>query len=69
MVENGTASFEGVISPTNATNKLITWSSNNTKVATVDSKGNVKAIKAGSAVITVTTKDGVKKVSFGGTVK
>ncbi|MBT2720062.1 Ig-like domain-containing protein [Bacillus sp. ISL-46] len=66
MVENGTAYFEGVIRPTN---KLITWSSNNTKVATVDSKGNVKAIKAGSAVITATTKDGVKKASFGVTVK
>ena len=44
-----------VISPSNATNKAVTWKSSNTKVATVDGKGNVKAIGAGSATITVTT--------------
>jgi uncharacterized protein YjdB len=64
-----TASFEAIVSPTNVTNKLVTWSSSDTKVATVDSKGNVKAVKVGKATITATTKDGAKKANIGVTVK
>jgi uncharacterized protein YjdB len=64
-----TASFEAMVSPTNATNNLVIWTSSDNKVATVDSKGNVKAIKAGKATITATTKDGAKKASLGITVK
>ena len=48
------------VSPSNATNKKVTWKSSNTSVATVDSDGTIKGIKAGSATITVTTKDGAK---------
>ena len=48
------------VKPTNATNKKVTWSSSNEKVATVDKKGNVKGIKVGNATITVTTEDGKK---------
>ena len=44
------------ISPNNATNKSVTWSSSNTAIATV-SGGTIKAVKAGSATITCTTKD------------
>jgi len=44
--------------PANATNKNVTWTSSNTRVATVDRNGNVKALRAGSATITVTTVDG-----------
>ena len=43
--------------PSNATNKSVTWSSDNTSVASVDSSGKVTALKKGFAVITVTTKD------------
>lgn len=46
------------ISPTNATNKTVLWSSANSNVASVDGQGNVSAISVGSAVITVTTEDG-----------
>lgn len=46
------------ILPSTATNKKIRWSSDNTKVATVTSSGKVKAVKAGSALITATAKDG-----------
>lgn len=46
--------------PTNATNKNVTYSSNNTAVATVNSSGLVTAVANGSAVITVTTVDGSK---------
>lgn len=41
------------LSVNNATGK-VTWKSSNTRVATVDSNGNVKAIKAGTATITAT---------------
>jgi uncharacterized protein YjdB len=47
-----------VISPSNATNKKVSWSSNNTFVASVDSNGKVIAKSAGTAYITVSTADG-----------
>ncbi len=46
------------IKPDNATNKAVNWSSTNTKVATVDSAGNVTAVGVGSATITATAADG-----------
>jgi hypothetical protein len=45
------------VSPTNATNKTVTWSSSNNSVATVDASGKVTALSAGTATITVTTID------------
>ncbi|MFH6990964.1 Ig-like domain-containing protein [Flavobacterium sp. FlaQc-48] len=48
------------VAPANATNKTVSYSSNNTGVATVNSSGLVTAIAAGSATITVTTQDGAK---------
>ena len=55
--------------PTNATNKNVTWSSSNTAVATVSSTGLVKAVKAGTATITVKTVDGGKTATCAITVK
>jgi cobalamin biosynthesis Mg chelatase CobN len=49
------------VKPNNASNKGVKWTSSNKKVATVTQKGLVKAIKAGTAKITVTAKDGSKK--------
>lgn len=46
--------------PSNATNKMLTWSSSNASVATV-SNGVVKGIKAGTATITAKGADGVSK--------
>lgn len=48
------------VAPANATNKTVTYSSNNTSVATVNGSGLVTAIASGSATITVTTQDGAK---------
>ena len=46
------------IAPSNATNKAITWESNNTSVATVNQNGKVTAIAGGDAIITATAADG-----------
>ncbi len=46
------------ISPENATNKEVTWSTSNANVATVDQNGNVHAVGEGDVVITATAKDG-----------
>jgi len=48
------------VAPANATNKTVTFSSNNNSVATVNASGLVTAIGSGSATITVTTQDGAK---------
>ena len=53
-----TATLRATINPTNATNKNVTWKSDNTQIATVDTAGKVTAIKEGTAKITVKTKDG-----------
>ena len=45
------------ISPTNASNKNVLWSSSNEKVATVNN-GVIHALSKGNTVITVTTEDG-----------
>lgn len=42
------------VSPKNADNKKLTWTSSNPDVATVDARGNVKVRAAGVAVITAT---------------
>lgn len=47
------------VSPDNATNKTVTWSSSNSAVATV-TEGKVTGVSAGTATITVTTADGNK---------
>lgn len=48
------------ITPSTATDKTVTYKSSDASVATVDSTGKVLGVKAGTADITVTTKDGSK---------
>jgi uncharacterized protein YjdB len=50
------------ISPTNATDKTVTWSSSDPSVVSVDN-GQLTALKLGTAVITATTQDGGKTAS------
>lgn len=60
-IEVGTTySLHATVTPNNATEQSVSWSSNNTSVATVDQSGKVTAVKAGTATITVTTEDGGK---------
>ena len=46
------------VAPSNATNKNVTWSSNKTNIATVNSSGLVTGVAEGSATIKATTVDG-----------
>lgn len=55
---NETLTLEATVTPSNATDKGVSWSSSAPGIASVDSKGNVKALKAGTSTITVTTNDG-----------
>ena len=50
------------LKPDNAIDKTVTWSSDNTAVATVDATGRVHAVAVGTAIITATANDdsGVK---------
>ena len=56
---NSTVKLSANVMPSNATNKTVTWSSNNTSVATVSSDGTVKAVGYGTAVITAKTVNGL----------
>ena len=59
LFTSNTATLTATVEPDNATNKNVTWSSDNADVATVDN-GTVTAVSAGTATITVTTEDGKK---------
>ena len=59
LIEGDSETLTAVVTPSNATNKGVTWTSSNPAVATVNN-GIVKALKAGTATIKVTTDDGGK---------
>lgn len=63
LTVGNTDTLVAAISPSNATNKTIKWSSSKTSVSTVDSTGKITAISAGKATITATTTDGIKTAS------
>ena len=56
------------VNPEDSANQNVTFTTSDDKVATVDEKGNVKAVANGTAVITVSTKDGKHSASCGVTV-
>ena len=62
LSEGDTASIVATVYPANVTNKTLKWTSSNSSVASVDSKGNIVAggIK-GYAIITATATDGSGK--------
>ena len=69
LTEGETETLTATVRPDNADNRKVTWSSDKTDVATVDGAGRVTAVKAGEAVVTVTTEDGGKTATCKVTVK
>ena len=57
------------VSPADATNKAVSWSSNNPAIAAIDQNGVVTAVAEGATVVTVRTEDGGKSDSCIVTVK
>ena len=50
--------LSATVSPSNASDKSVVWSSSNTSVAVVDENGNVRAVSSGTAVITARANNG-----------
>ena len=57
LVEGESLTLSATVTPADATDKTVTWSSSNTAIATVDASGLVKAIAPGTAVITAKAGD------------
>lgn len=55
----GSKTLAATVTPENATNKKVRWTSDNETVATVSEDGVVTAVAGGTAVITATTHDGL----------
>lgn len=64
-----TYTLKATVSPSNASNKSVTWKSSDTSVAKVNSSGKITAVGKGTATITCTTKDGKIKDKCKVTVK
>ena len=61
--------LKATVTPNGATNPKVTYESSNEKIVTVSSKGKVTGKKAGTAIITVTTKENGYKAFCVVTVK
>ncbi len=57
----GTQQLTATVSPDNALDQTVTWSTSNSSVATVSSTGLVTAVAAGTCTITATAHDGSGK--------
>ena len=55
---SGTYILSHTIRPTDATNQIVKWESDSPSIATVDHKGFVQGVAAGTTKISVTTEDG-----------
>ena len=55
-----TLNLVATVTPENATNKDVTYTTSNADIATVDNNGKVTAVAVGEVTITVTTADGAK---------
>ena len=70
-----TTTVKAIVTPENAINKNVTWSSNN-ECASVDANGNITGVKKGTAIVTAKTVNGfeasltvtVEEKSSGGSV-
>ena len=53
-----------VFTPSNATNKNLTWSSADKSIVTVDNNGNITGVKKGTTTVTATSVDGNYKATI-----
>ena len=58
LYTEGTLQLLATVNPTNATNSVVNWTSNNEAVATVSEDGLVTAVAVGGATITAAAADG-----------
>lgn len=63
LLVGGTKTLVPKILPADATNKNLTWKSDDETIAAVDENGKVTAKKVGETTVTVTTEDGSKTAS------
>ena len=56
LVVGNTYQLKATLTPANTTDKSVSWTTSNKKVATVTSAGKVKAVAAGTAKVTATSK-------------
>lgn len=68
LVVGGTGSLAATVTPANATNRAVTWSSADTRVATVSAAGVVTAVSPGLTVVSVTTVEGGRTAAAAVTV-
>lgn len=58
LTAGGTAQLTAMVTPENATDKTVNWTSSDPDVAAVDTNGLVTAVAPGAAAITATANDG-----------
>lgn len=68
LAVDATHQLTATVTPDTATDRTVTWASDHADIAKVDDKGLVTGVKAGTASITVTTKDGGKTATCAVTV-
>ncbi|UQK60025.1 Ig-like domain-containing protein [Ezakiella coagulans] len=64
LEEGENYTLTATVSPADATNKTVNYSSSDSRVATVDANGNIKAVKAGYAYIYAKSVDGPYAYSY-----
>ncbi len=64
LAKNNKIQLTGTILPTNATNKLIAWTSSNSAIVSVNQSGIVTGNKKGSILIRAATTDGTNKYAY-----
>ena len=62
LVTGQTSTIVPIILPSNATDQSVTFTSSDTSVLAVDANGTVKALKPGTAQVTVTSKNNISAV-------
>lgn len=63
VLVGSTFDLKAVVEPAKATNVKVSWSTDDSKIATVSAEGTVRGVTAGTTLVTCTTEDGGYKAS------